>query len=188
MTRRVAADLTQAEDFIRRQQPFRLKGSGRPTLWATCDPPSLLGHLPPHHSEGIETAEYVVMSYTTPIAWLTDGEPTVPDVGYSPTTGQHQYLAAHALGVDFRPARNRDTVQIPRNDALYGRARRLRRGGMDGAVPVSDEEWLSQPSALSPGRSPEPVSGFDYTDAMSTDFRAQDELINEVAGYVRPHP
>lgn len=132
MSRRVANTLDEAEEFIRQQRPFRLRGTGQPTLWATNEAPTYLGKIPPRHSVGVESADYWVFSYNTVIAWVTEGEPTVPDVGYSPTTGQHQYLVAHALGVDFRPARGRDTVEIPRQDSQYGRPRRLRRGGMDG--------------------------------------------------------
>lgn len=129
--------LEEAEQAIRDQRTFRLQNTR--TLWGTTEAPTFFGRIPARHSVGAEEADYWVFSYDTLIAWVTEGEPTVPDVGYSPTTGQHQYLAAHALGVDFRPARGRDTVEIPRNDSLYGRARRLRRGGMDGAVPERPE-------------------------------------------------
>lgn len=178
MTRHVAADLREAEDFIRRQQPFRLKGPGKPTLWATCDPPSFLGHLPPQHSVGIETAEYVVMSYTTPIAWLIDGEAVIPDVGYTPTTSQHQYLAADGLGVVFRPARGRDLAQVPRQDRLYGQARRLRRGGLDGGHPGPRSAEPYDPHAY----------GHPGTNTMEVSFSEQDALIEEISGYSRPHP
>lgn len=132
MTRRVASTLDEAEEFIRREQPFRLRGSGAPSLWATTEAPTYFGKIPPQHSVGAESADYWVFSYTTLIGWMTEGEPTVPDVGYSPTTGQHQYLVAGAWGLDFRPARGRTTVEIPRNHTQYGRPRRLRSGGMDG--------------------------------------------------------
>lgn len=138
----VASTLDEAAEFIRQERPFRLRGSGKPSLWATNEAPTHLGRIPPQHSEGVEGADYWVFSYDTVIAWVTEGEPTVPDVGYSPTTGQHQYLTAHALGTSFRPARGRDTVEIPRNDSQYGRPRRLRRGGMDG---VPDD--LDRPSS-----------------------------------------
>ena len=97
-----------------------------------AEAPSWLGHLPPQFSEEIALAEYVVLSYDTPIAWVIDGEKSVPDVGYSPTTGQHQYLVKHAWGMDSFPARGRPTVQVPSTHMRYGRERRLRSGGMDG--------------------------------------------------------
>lgn len=43
---------------------------------------------------------YVVWSYGTPIAWVTqDGEAVAPDVGYSVTTSRHQGIAMRALDV-----------------------------------------------------------------------------------------
>lgn len=124
MTRTVANTLDDAEEMIASREPFRLKGpKNPPTLWATGEAPSYLGHLPPEFSEGIENAEYVVMSYRTPIAWVTEGEIILPDVGYSLTTGQHQMLAMKAFGLPVRhPARGRKL-------ALAGGS--PRRGGWD---------------------------------------------------------
>jgi hypothetical protein len=52
----------------------------------------------------------VVWSYFTPIAWVNqDGKKTVPDVGYSATTGQHQTLVMSAWDLHVRyPARGRE--------------------------------------------------------------------------------
>lgn len=67
-----------------------------------------LGYLPERYHEDVRDARYVVLSYETPIGWVTrSGQKTVPDVGYSLTTGQHQYEVAYAWGIDFRPARGR---------------------------------------------------------------------------------
>lgn len=196
--RKIARTLHDAEQLIREQKPFRLRTAGpniTPSLWATCEPPTYLGHLPPQHSVGIESADYVVMSYGTPVAWVTEGEPTVPDVGYSPTTGQHQYLAASALGVDFHPARNRGTVEIPRNDSQYGVARRLRRGGMDGPSDIQRAEDAADrvPGLRRPERTEPDQHGYTHpaTDGMRwrpSDFSEQNELINEVSGWSRSHP
>jgi hypothetical protein len=82
-----------------------------PTLWATDTPPSFIGKLPPQYAEDLAMADYVVMSYATPIAWETDGEITIPDVGYSPTTGQHQYTVKTAWNAPDHmrfPARGRE--------------------------------------------------------------------------------
>lgn len=129
----VACDLDEAAQMIEEQRPFRLRGTTDPcSLWAVTEVPAFLGALPPEESEELHQAEYVVMSYNTPIAWVIDGQAVVPDIGYTPTTGQHQYLTAHALGVPFRPGRGRRTVTIAANATQYGRPRRLRRGGMDG--------------------------------------------------------
>ena len=187
MSRHVARNLDEARELIHQQKPFRLRGPGKPSLWATTEPPTDLGLLPPVHSAGIEDAVYVVMSYRTPIAWVDDdGEIDIPNVGYSPTTGQHQHLVAHAWGVDFYPARGRDVVAPPRNDSLWGQARRLRRGGVDGGRPEWLEEALvHQANALEWMGSPDPGPS---SDAMHLDFSGQDDLMQEVSGYIRPHP
>jgi hypothetical protein len=108
----VAATLDEAEEMIAERQSFRLRGqTDPPTLWAVTEAPSFLGHLPPEFSEGIENAEYVVMSFRTPIAWIIEEEMFVPDIGYSPTTGQHQRLVQKAFGKPVRfPARGRKVV------------------------------------------------------------------------------
>lgn len=172
-----AATLADAEVALRAHRPFRLR-DGR-SLRGTTDAPTYFGRIPARHSVGAESADYWVFSYDTLIGWMTDGEPTVPDVGYSLTTGQHQHqhLVAAAWGIDFRPARGRDTVEIPRNDSLYGRPRRLRSGGMDGARPEPEEARVSAYAGTS-------------GDAMHWDdrLRDQDALISEVQGWRPSHP
>lgn len=133
----VARTLEEAEILIGRHRPFTLKG--RKTLWALRGPAETFGYLPEEHREQAAQASYTVFSYETPIAWVVDGEAHVPDVGYSPTTGQHQYTAAGALGVDFRPGRNRTTVRIPPNATTeWGSRVRARSGGIDGVIPGQD--------------------------------------------------
>lgn len=195
MSRYVARTLDEAARLIRERRPFRLRGPGQPTLWATCDPPDYLGYLPPRYSAGIECADYVVMSYNTPIAWETDGEITIPDVGYSPSTGAHQYLAAGAFDVRWRPGRNRDTVRVLLNAVTpWGSNTRARRGGIDGVRPgdgmgLRDDE--PEP-VYANGTLPEPAE-YDYpvTDRMvwrPSDFKEQDDLMSEVHGWSRKHP
>ena len=110
--RTVAQTLDEAAQMIEKRQPFRLARSfDPPTLWATTIPPGYLGNLPPQYAESVTMADYVVMSYWTPIAWETDGEIALPDVGYSATTGQHQYIVKHAWHVPGHmlfPARGRE--------------------------------------------------------------------------------
>jgi len=110
--RTIARTLDEAGQMIAARQPFRMRGqSDPPTLWATTEPPSYLGHLPPEYAESLTTADYVVISYSTPIAWENDGEITLPDVGYSPTTSQHQYTVKDAWEITGRmsfPARGRE--------------------------------------------------------------------------------
>jgi hypothetical protein len=90
-----------------------------------------------------------VYSYGTPIAWVTEDESRsqtepylyhVPDVGYSLTTGQHQYTVLDAWrsvarrGLLERHGR-REVVRVPGNAEVYGRTIRARSGGMDGVRP-----------------------------------------------------
>lgn len=109
--RTVARTLDEAQQMIANRQPFRMRGqSDPPTLWATTDVPDYIGELPPQYAEGLVLADYVVMSYRTPIAWEIDGEITLPDVGYSPSTSQHQYTVKAAweiFGHMSFPARGR---------------------------------------------------------------------------------
>lgn len=117
----MALTLADAEQLIKNRLPFKL----RDTLSATKGWDGRFGELPLDLREQVTDADYVVYSYRTPIAWVDgSGFVTVPDVGYSLTTSQHQYLAAHALGVDFQPKRGR-TLR-PAGDGY-------RRGGIDDA-------------------------------------------------------
>jgi hypothetical protein len=40
--------------------------------------------------DSVKRADYVIWSYSTPIAWRTDGEWHAPEVKYSVTTSRHQ--------------------------------------------------------------------------------------------------
>lgn len=65
------------------------------------------GALPADWHRALSDADpvYVVWSYRTPIAWVaSDGEVTIPDVTYSPTTTQHQHTARHGLGAKLSTA------------------------------------------------------------------------------------
>jgi hypothetical protein len=67
------------------------------------------GRLPEQYWTAVARAQYVVWSYATPIGWVNDdGTTTVPDVGYSLTTGQHQMIVKYAFGVRSFPARGRE--------------------------------------------------------------------------------
>jgi hypothetical protein len=72
--------------------------------------PGGFGALPEGYRPQVAQARYVVWSYFTPIAWVNqDGTKTVPDVGYSATTGQHQMLVMSAWDLPVRyPARGRE--------------------------------------------------------------------------------
>lgn len=110
------------------------------------------GHLPAKFRESAGLAVYVVYSYDTPIAWVHERPDFqnpywfyVPNVSYSPTTGQQQYACLEA----WAEARKRQgmrkwemdgrrvVTRVPGNAEVYGVERRLRAGGMDGAHPGS---------------------------------------------------
>lgn len=136
-------------------QPFLSVGKihGWLRVWSGHRGPAVsLGHLPARLHASARSAVYVVYSYGTPVGWVTEsedetgwGEHTyhVPDIGYSPTTGQHQAAVmdawAHQLKRqgDYRrfPGRGRETVRVPGNAEAYGTARRARSGGIDGIRP-----------------------------------------------------
>ncbi len=40
---------------------------------------------------------FVIESYRTPISWFADGEWTMPNVTYSPTTSRHQSVVRKAI-------------------------------------------------------------------------------------------
>lgn len=135
---------------IAAMQPFESVGKlpDGTRRWSGRNGPAQdMGHLPVKYHSSAREAVYVVYSYGTPIAWVVEldlevGDPyryTVPDVGYSPTTGQHQYEVLEAWADHLKrqgtyrrfPARGRETVTVPGNDEVYGKVRRLRAGGID---------------------------------------------------------
>lgn len=99
----------EAVQRIKLVQPFRNK---RGSLWGAPSGSILYltyGELPEEYRASVRGARYVVFSYCTPIGWVTaDGVKEVPDVGYSLTTGEHQYIVLHAWGIRRHPARGRE--------------------------------------------------------------------------------
>src|SRR5215207_6729336 len=49
-----------------------------------------MGILPSEYVSSAKDADYIVYSYSTPIAWRTWGQWHTPDVKYSVTTSRHQ--------------------------------------------------------------------------------------------------
>jgi len=159
--RRIRTTFRNAEipGRIHNLQPFLSVGTlpnGTRRWWGISGPAPDMGHLPRQFHESARRAVYTVISYGTPIAWVTENddqtsrEPYVyhlPDVGYSPTTGQQQYEVRDAWSKALRrqgtfptlghghAGRGRQVVRVPGNAEVYGRERRLRAGGMDGARP-----------------------------------------------------
>ncbi len=148
---------------IARLQPFLSEGKlpDGTRRWSGHSGPAVsFGHLPARLHASARSAVYVVYSYDTPIAWVTENEGHdadrsadvtyhVPDVGYSPTTGQQQWNCLSAWGWTARNDGGierhgrREVVRVPGNAEVYGQERRLRAGGMDGHLPDSVEERRS---------------------------------------------
>lgn len=132
-------------------RPFVSEGKlpdGTRRWWAVSGPAVTMGHLPRRFHGTARQAVYVVYSYQTPIAWVVEPEDgvqwfDVPDVSYSPTTGQQQYACLEAWADKLReqgtyrrrPASGREVVRVPGNAEVYGRSIRARAGGMDGVRP-----------------------------------------------------
>lgn len=75
-------------DVLKERENFstygKLKGRSGPAGWEW-------GRLPYDYRESVKRADYVVYSYSTPIAWHVPGEGwVVPDEKYSVTTTIHQ--------------------------------------------------------------------------------------------------
>lgn len=112
---------TEAEQRIKAEEPFRIaSGAWHGDTGGAVS----YGSLPEKYRVDAALSAYVVYSYGTPIGWVRhDGSKVVPDVGYSLSTGQHQYGTLHAWGIDRFPARGRTTVPSGGGP---------RRGGIDG--------------------------------------------------------
>lgn len=134
--------------------PENSEGVRHRRWWAVSGPATELGYLPARYVESARSAVYVVYSYGTPIAWVTENEDDrrnpyhfhVPDVSYSPTTGRHQMACVEAWERamrrqgDYRrwPGRGREVVPVPGMTDVYGgqpgrrsRTLRPRSGGID---------------------------------------------------------
>lgn len=97
--------------------------------------PIRYGALPREYALGLDTAQYVVYCYGTPIAWVTaddedateDRNNWIPDWQYSPTTTYYQGLVMEAWGKysdpDPRKSRrdNRGSARGRSSDERYGR-------------------------------------------------------------------
>lgn len=137
-------------------QPFLSEGKlpDGTRRWSGHSGPAVtLGQLPRRYHEVVRSAVYVVYSYDTPIGWVVEHphgkDPyiyVIPNVSYSPTTGQHQYAVLEAwaegrkrqgITRKWQMDGHREVVRVPGNAEVYGQERRLRAGGMDGARPGS---------------------------------------------------
>jgi hypothetical protein len=116
----------EAAGHVFRREPFKigsLSGStGTYAGWAT-------GDLPQEYRGLVINAPYVVRSYETPIAWISnEGEIVIPSVRYSNTTTQHQRLVATALGQSFLFGED-GSVRKGRGKSPYGPGWQTRKWG-----------------------------------------------------------
>lgn len=86
--------MRDAAPLIAQREQFMTHGA----MWATIRP-SMFGRLPDQWHLKFEQSKptYVVMSYSTPIAWWGLLGWVVPDVRYSVTTSKHQGVVRRAL-------------------------------------------------------------------------------------------
>ncbi len=89
------APLTSLAPFVTSGTFRGVPGPGPRGIYST-------GHLPSEYRAAVtaETVDYVVYSYSTPIAWHDSVSGwSVPDVSYSVTTSRHQGKIRAALSV-----------------------------------------------------------------------------------------
>jgi hypothetical protein len=154
---RYSVNNTQAEAKIFAEEIFRTSWVNIPDVGQVLRFSGMTGGaqsfglLPTEHHDDARRARYVVYSYETPIAWVReDGTKVIPDIGYSPSTGQHQYIVRYAWCTDSPrfPARGRQIVRPDATHVQYGRERRLRAGGMDGVGNTISDLVNDSPDAM----------------------------------------
>lgn len=71
------------------------------------------GHLDGRiEASTLSSADYVVFSYSTPIAWHLPSGWVVPSVTYSISTSRHQAVARHAARGDYSPSHLRSGWEL----------------------------------------------------------------------------
>lgn len=202
---------SEIEGRIHALQPFLSVGKlpDGTRVWSGHSGPAVsMGHLPARLHASARSAVYVVYSYATPIAWVTESDDLdsqepyvyhVPDVGYSPTTGQHQMSVLVAWkaarrkqylrrGSDIRMQDmdgRREIVRLPATAEAYGVPRRPRSGGIDGVRPGDVV-----------GRGPRRVSAYvamgddaSHWSPLSSEYQSIRDELDRPGGYVHPsHP
>ena len=97
MTQRLALSHPDLPHAITARQPFNCNGS------LTADTGRYFGgRLPLSYCNRFYTDSdapdfYAIYSYSTPIAWYSNGQWTIPDVYYSVTTTRHQNIVRKAI-------------------------------------------------------------------------------------------
>jgi hypothetical protein len=86
---------TQFIEPLRERTQFRTHGA----LYGVPGKVRSIGKLPQEYREPVSTADYVVYSWDTPIAWHTQNGWIMPDVRYSVSTSKQQSRIHTALAV-----------------------------------------------------------------------------------------
>jgi hypothetical protein len=100
MARKIRCSIRDSDMPIVRRQEFEAYGAMSGTEGSSYP---YTGHLPDEHAKalladaGKGDVDYVVYSYSTPIAWHTPKGWTIPDVKYSRTTSRHQGVVRRAV-------------------------------------------------------------------------------------------
>ena len=126
---------SEAPDAIRARREFKASGLSGRIVDAYN---TLYGDLPDEWQERFRQAYrdsrhdrrlYAVFSFETPIAWMLGDVLTFPEVRYSPTTTQHQQIAAQ--GFDLDPVRPWMWPRVVPVDQYAGRSWQSREWGWD---------------------------------------------------------
>jgi hypothetical protein len=100
MASKIRCSIRDSGTAIARRQAFEAYGS---MSGEEASSYPYTGHLPDEHAKalladaGKGDVDYVVYSYSTPIAWHTPKGWVVPDVKYSRTTSRHQGVVRRAV-------------------------------------------------------------------------------------------
>lgn len=176
-------EVVRAISNLRRFEHGGISGAPGPARYG-------LKALPRQYAVGLDDAQYVVYCYDTPIAWVVMADDAteegrvnyMPDWQYSATTTYHQGLVWEAWGdriadpnEAYSRSENRGTARGRTSDARYGRPE-------VGRVPSG--------TVVRPGETVPVSLRAAFNDTRSTvSFQDQDELMDEVRGYVHPaHP
>jgi hypothetical protein len=91
-------NLSDTEQALHERRTIRRRRGN--AMWAMEGQPWSTGIMPADLAREYRADDptYTVMSYDTPIAWVTRaGLVRIPDVKYSPTTTQHQWTCKYHL-------------------------------------------------------------------------------------------
>jgi hypothetical protein len=95
---RVNGSWMDFRDVLARRESFTTHGALKGVSGHARAVGYTLGRLPREYADSVPTADYVVYSYITPIAWHVPSQGwIVPDTRYSVTTSKHQGRIATAV-------------------------------------------------------------------------------------------